>query len=605
MASNLSEVAEKTFDYVVIGAGTAGLVIAARLAEDPAVSVAVLEAGGANLIDPKIIWGGQFGATFQDPKYDWGFTTVPQAHSNNRQWMWNRGKGLGGSSAMNFYAWIKPPAADVNAFEELGNPGWNWESYKKYTTRSEHFTPPTEEQLKDFPFTFDPALHGHSGPLSVAIPRTSFATDKLFLGALEANGAKLIRDPYGGDITGRFIGSSHVDPANAFTRSYTATAFFGPNQIKPNFKVLLNATAGPLMFKEEKDQGEVVATGVQFFYQGRPYVVRARKEVVISAGTINSPKILELSGIGQPALLQKIGVTVKVDLPGVGENVQDHVLGGVPMELKPSVPVQTFDGFRNPVFAKHQDHLQVIGRENRHQFGISSFGYVPLTLADPEVAKSFHKRVAKWVEEAKKSGKLPPGLSEQYDIQLRHLLDDSIPDIEIVGFPGFFQFLNPPEPKANHLTLLSILQHPWSRGSIHAKSQDPMEDPAIDPHAFEVPFDLELMVEHIKFSRKLARTEPLKAGIEREVDPGPNVKTDEQIAEYLRTVCGTCFHAIGSVSMLPREKNGCVDSQLKVYGTKNVRVADLSIVPLHFAAHSVATAFGIGEKMADILKGVV
>ncbi|TCD63183.1 hypothetical protein EIP91_005880 [Steccherinum ochraceum] len=611
MVAQLSEVAGETFDYVIVGAGTAGLTVAARLAEDPSVSVAVLEAGDANLNDPKILYGGGFGSTWFNPQasrgfvYDWAFMTVPQKHSNDRQWAWNRGKGLGGSSAMNFYAWVKPPAADINAHEELGNPGWNWDSYQKYTCRSETYTAPSEEQMKEFPFTYVEEFHGTTGPVQVAIPRSSYKTDKLYLDTLEKLGAKLVKDPYGGDITGRFIGSSHVDPAKGFTRSDSATAFYTPNKDKPNFKVLLNATAGPLVLENPEEGGDVVATGIEFIHGGQTYVVHARKEIVLSAGTIRSPQILELSGIGRPDILEKIGVPVKVALPGVGENVQDHIFGGVSMQLDPSVPHETFDKFRNPEFAAEQAKLQEQGQRNRHQFGITSFGYIPLSLANPEGAKSFHARVTEFVTEAKKSGKLRPGLAEQYDIQLRTLLDDTLPDMEVVGFPGFLTFISIPEPDNNHISLLYVLQHPFSRGTIHAKSKDPLEHPDIDPHSFEVPFDLELLVEHIKLVRKLAHMEPLKSGIVREIDPGPNATSDEDLKDYLRKTCGTCFHAIGSLSMLPREKNGCVDPHLRVYGTKNVRVADLSIVPLHIAAHTVATAYGVGEKMADILKGVV
>ncbi|KAH8099870.1 GMC oxidoreductase [Cristinia sonorae] len=604
MVAELEDIAGITFDYIVIGAGTAGLTVAARLAEDPSVSVVVLEAGAANLNDPKILLGGSFGATWSDPQYDWNFSTVSQKHSNNRPWPWNRGKGLGGSSAMNFYAWLKPPAADVNAFEELGNPGWTWDDYSKYTTRTEKFTKPADEQLSELPHGCDTYTLGGQGPLPVAIPRTSHVLDKLFFSALEQKGINMLDDPYGGNNNGSFVASATIDRAQRWTRSDSTTAFYLPNKDKPNFKVLIDANVSQIIFNEVKEGGDLVASGVQFIHGGQTYIVNATKDVVVSAGTINSPKILELSGIGRPEILQKIGVHVKVDLPGVGENVQDHIFVGVSMQLDPSVAHETFDSFRDPEFAKLQLRLHELGQKNRHQFGISSFAYFPFTTADPEAAKSFHQRVEDFIVEAKQSGTLPPGLAEQYDIQLRILKDDSVPDMEIVGFPGFLSFLSTPQPEANHLTVGSVLQHPFSRGTIHARSKDPLEQPDIDPHYFESPFDLELLVEHIKFIRKLAQTEPLKSGLVCEIDPGPNATSDEDIGNYIKDTCITCFHAVGSLSMLPRDKNGVVDPQLKVYGTKNVRVADLSIVPLHVAAHTVATAYAIGEKMADILKGV-
>ncbi|THH28509.1 hypothetical protein EUX98_g5668 [Antrodiella citrinella] len=595
MVAQLSEIAGQTFDYVVVGGGTAGLTVAGRLAEDPNVSVAVLEAGGANLDDPNILRLGTYGSTFLNPQYDWGFFTTPQKYSNGRKWMWNRGKGLGGSSALNFNGWLKPPAADIDAFEELGNPGWNWDSYQKFTCRTEKFTVPSEAQMSEFPHTFNKAFHGDNGPLQIAIPRPALKTNKLLFDTLDKKGVKLITDPYGGDINGCFITSSTIDRSQKWTRSYSATAFYLPNKDKPNFKVLIDASGSRVLFKDEEGE-DLVACGVEFIHGGQTHTVNVRKDVILSAGTIKSPQILELSGIGQSAVLEKIGVPVKLDLPGVGENVQDHVFAGTchrpKCVLNPDLgPYDSFDHILDPEFAKKQAWLQDIGERNNHELGITAFSYLPMTIADPEAAKSFHARVAKFVADAKSSGKLPPGLAEQYDIQLKALKDDGVPDMEFVSWPGFAKVVSNsiPDPKADHVTIMCFLQHPFSRGTIHAKSSDPLEYPDIDPHYYEVPFDLEIMVEQIKFIRRLAQTEPMKSGVVQEIDPGSDATSDEAIRDHLRNTSSTVFHAIGSLSMLPREKNGVVDPQLK---------ASLSYRILYPHTHS-----DMPLPVADILKG--
>ncbi|KAI0950969.1 hypothetical protein AcW1_008132 [Taiwanofungus camphoratus] len=625
MVAQLSDVAGKSFDYVVIGGGTAGLVVASHLVEDPNTSVLVLEAGEPNIDDPKILLGGGFGSTFGDPKYDWCFATVPQKYSNNRAIPWSRGKGLGGSTIMNFYAWIKPPAADINAFEELGNPGWNWESYNKVLLRAEDFTEATEEQLKEYAHTHNAEWRGKGGPLKTTVPGVSIGVNNMLFETLKKRGVPLLEDPYGGDITGCWVGSANLDRKAQWTRSYAATAYYVPNKDKANYTVLTEATGARVLFSDERSVNDLVATGVEFVYRGKTYTAHAKKEVILSAGTIKSPQILELSGIGRPEVLKKIGVPVKLELPGVGENLQDHPFCGVSFELDPKVAHKTFDVFRDPERAKEQTRLQQADQNNLHRYGITGFGYLPLQLANPTEAPTIIEEVSAYIEQQKKSGKLPPGLAEQYDIQLRVLKDGTQPDLELIAFPGFMTLQSVPENKA-HLSVLIISQHPFSRGSVHAKNNDPLDQPDIDPRYFENPYDLTVFAEHVKLIRKLAETEPFKSGHVREIDPGPKAQTDEQIKEYLRNYVGTCYHAVGSLSMLPLEKNGVVDPELKVsrvghitvkilsalvgvdlvpqvYGTKNLRVVDLSVVPLEVAAHTQATAYAVGERAADIIKG--
>ncbi|KAJ7849598.1 glucose-methanol-choline oxidoreductase, partial [Mycena leptocephala] len=321
------DVVDKSFDYVICGGGTAGLTLAARLTENPSITVAVLEAGEHNIGEPLIDVPGQFGQTFGNPKFDWSFPTTAQKSSLNKSYLWQRGKGLGeGSSAMNFYAWTKPPAGDVDAIEALGNPGWNWAEYSKYTRISETFHIAQKEQNDLYPHTHNIAFRGESGPIQVTVPHSVYSIDQLFQETLVNKGLKPIKDPYGGDITGTWMASANLDP-KSWTRSYAATAYYMPNRERKNLIVLTEAIVARVLFADAPGK-DLTASGVEFIHGGKTLKVYAKKEVILSAGAIKSPQILELSGIGRKEILENIGVECKIDLRGVGQNVQDHTYLG-------------------------------------------------------------------------------------------------------------------------------------------------------------------------------------------------------------------------------------------------------------------------------------
>ncbi|KAJ7500951.1 GMC oxidoreductase [Mycena galericulata] len=586
-------VSDKEFDYVIIGGGTAGLALASRLSEDPAVTVAVLEAGEAHMGDPKILVPGQFGKSLADSKYDWAFKTVKQEFSNGNEFIWSRGKGLGGSSLLNFYAWIKPPATDIDAFEKLGNPGWNWGEYMKYSQKSETFHPPAEEHTAVYPHTYDASLRGTSGPIHTTVPFHFHAIDTLFQQTLVNKGLKAVRDPYGGDITGTWMANSTFDPSD-WTRSYATTGYYSSARDRPNLTASrgISTTVTRVLFDDARVEEPLTATGVEYVHKTRTSRVSAKREVILSAGAIQNPKILELSGVRRPEVLTKIGVDVKLELEGVGENVQEHIFLGVSYEL-PGSPL-THDRMREPEYAAEAMKLHAEGR-GPQRLGITSFAYFPLSAATAEAGALIDRVNA----DLEARGPLPPGLQEQFDLQLACLRDDSAPDLQLIGWPGFWTALSTPDPAKSYLTVLAALNHPLSRGSIHAKSSDPFDDPSIDPRYFENDFDLEVLVQHIKYIRTMVDTEPFKSGVGREVDPGPNCVSDQDIREYIKNNIISTWHTVGTCSMMPREKKGVVDPELKVvYGTANLRVVDISIVPLHVAAHTQATAYMIAEKGA-------
>ncbi|KAF8872798.1 GMC oxidoreductase [Gymnopilus junonius] len=582
--AKVDDVNQKVFDCIVIGGGTAGLAAAVRLSEDPSFRVLVLEAGPLeNLGDPKIDIPAQFSSLIGDPQYDWGFTTTKQKYANNNQSYWPRGKGLGGSSATNSYLWSKPPAADIDAFESLGNPGWNWADYQRYSKKSETVHPPAKEQLNLYPHTFTTKSCGRSGPIQVTIPPHVHTVDKIFQETMVEKGFKTVDDPYGGDIIGTWIAASNLDP-KTWTRSYAANAYLLPVVDRTNLTIVTNSLVSRILFNEESN-GRRTASNVEFIHQSVKCNVKINMEVILSAGAINSPQILELSGIGQPAVLSKIGVDAVVDLPGVGENVQDHILISIPHELAPGTSHETLDLLRDPIHAVKAKQLHTVGK-GLHRTGLTSIAFFPLTSTKFEGIPSLIDDLEAEVDAKQKAGQLPPGLEEQLHHQISALRDDTIPDCEILIWPGWSS-PRTPEVGKQYISPLACLNHPFSRGNIHATSTDPVISPEIDPHYFESKLDLEILLLQLKFVRGLREVEPWKSGILREVAPGSDCASDHDLREFIRNNIWSVLHTVGSCSMLPREKHGVVDSRLKVvYGTTNLRVADLSIIPLHIAAHT-------------------
>ncbi|KAG6828182.1 hypothetical protein H0H92_008841 [Tricholoma furcatifolium] len=595
-----ADLANNTFDFVIVGGGTAGLALAVRLTEDPNVSVAVLEAGGNTIDDPAIEIPGQFGLTIGDPKYDWCFYTTTQRDAGNRKVLWSRGKGLGGSSAINSFAWIKPPMGDVDAVEKLGNPGWNWADFHHYSLKSEIFDTPIHEVMESFPHTYDTSVRGTSGPIHHTITPHPHTIDTVVQETCKKLGLEVLEDPYGGNINGTWVASANID-SGTWTRSYSASGYLKPHQGRENLTVLVHAFVSRVLFAEtaDNDTDDLVAKGVEFLHQGKTRVLNARKEVILSAGTPVTPKILELSGIGQEDVLKKIGVEMKINLLGVGENLQDHVLFGVIYELDPSANHQTLDLLQDPQYAKEARKL---------------ISKTPTAVRTAEL-------IAQDIEEYKKKPDTPPGLIDQLNLQLKALHDDSIPEMEIAAFPGMFSTIRTGEPGKVYVSFVGLLNHPVSRGSVHARSNNPEHPPDIDPRYFEKDSDLELLVEHVRYIRRMVEIEPLKSAIVgAEVEPGPEYLSDEQIRDFLRQEIrsawrkiGVLAHvlfllrnldgidSVGTCSMQPRDKQGVVDPQLKVYGTKNLRIVDLSIYPIHIAAHTQALAYMIAEKAADII----
>lgn len=589
MLASVDETKGQVFDYIIIGGGTTGLVLASRLSENPSTSVLVLEAGGAHIEDDALLIPQRRWLYLGNAEYDWSFKTETQHHAKDRIFTWPRGKGLGGSSAINHLLWNKPARQHIEAWGALGNDGWTWEKFQTYSKKSERFVKP--DHNTDV-LTYDTKLHGEHGAVVTSFPPVISNLEADFRKAMEAYNIPTIQDSFSGESRGTSPSLSTLNPSTHH-RAYATNMYYQPIAGRTNLKVLVNAYVTDIITTEVN--GLIVATGVRFVESDNTYTANVAGEVCLTAGAIMSPKILEMSGIGDPAVLERAGIEVKLDLPGVGMNVQEHLYSGVTFELTDHFAgeqeVNTFDSLATNPGLQQALHACGKGSLNLNTVDIA---FVALADISPELDA---KVIAALQSEEKDAG-----LAAQYKIQAEHLRE-KVPSLEIILGPGPAK--PPPQgwdASKKHISLCFATNCPLSRGTIHVTSKDSL---AIDPHVFENRFDLDTMVELVKFCRRLAQTPPLKGegeGRLKEIHPGPDCQDDAAIAEWIRNNVTTTFHTASSCSMLPKELNGVVDPQLKVWGTHNIRVADLSVIPLHVGSHTQSVAYALAEQAADIIK---
>ena len=321
------------FDYLIAGGGTAGLTLAARLTENPQIHVGVIEAGIDRSDDPTVLTPGFAPLMWENPDYDWIFKTVPQTHGNNRIVAHPRGKQLGGSSAINFNYWTHASQQDIDNWGALGNAGWSWTELFPYFQRSETYNPPPAYVSEQVDTTFiDPALHGHNGPVQDSFPPFYDNFYKAFEPTYKKLGLGPTGDPKGGLGIGAYTTLLSLEP-KGLSRSYAANAYYKPNAARSNLKVLTGALVTSINFAPSSQP--LKATGLSFEVQGENYTASARREVILSAGSFQSPQLLELSGIGSSALLRSKGIEALYDNPNVGENLQDHVLLPIGFRVAP------------------------------------------------------------------------------------------------------------------------------------------------------------------------------------------------------------------------------------------------------------------------------
>ncbi|KAE9406056.1 GMC oxidoreductase [Gymnopus androsaceus JB14] len=563
-------------DYVIVGGGTAGLVTAARLSENPNVAVLVIEAG-------------YIGRNIARDGFDWTFLSVPQRHANDRVILQPRGKGLGGSSILNFLGLFRPSKQEMNALEALGNPGWNWESMLHYMQKSETLLPPTLTHSEAVKYAAKPKkdLHGSEGPLKKSFPTMLTRLHAEFFDAAEYIGIPRNPESSSGINVGAMTFLMSVDSDSK--RSSSVSGYLEPNLSRPNLFVLTEAHVTKIILNSV--DGLHRATGVEFVKHGVTSVVRnIQKDVILAAGSFQTPQILELSGIGNPDVLGRYSIETLIDLPGVGENLQDHV--GVSTIVEVETTDLTVDSLSDPVVEK--EHLELYKQKKGLLSSSRTSAFIYLTAEDiglPTVASN--NKVAQAPTPA-----LKQGLEKQYRIQEQLLSSKNQAHGEVLYFNGHQSVLySAPEAGKKYMSLFCVLLHPLSRGTVHIMSSDPLAPPAIDPNYFADDIDLDSLVQIVEVALKLYDTPPLSQSVKAHKVPSQEVidQGKNGLREDAKENCRTIFHPVGTAAMLPLEDGGVVDANLLVYGTTNLRV--------ELSCHIQSIAYAIGEKAADIILG--
>ncbi|KAL0565699.1 hypothetical protein V5O48_016325 [Marasmius crinis-equi] len=543
----------------------------------------------------------------RNPRYDWTFYTEPQVYALDRKIQSSRGKGLGGSSALNNLAFVRPVSEELDAFEKLGNSGWNWEDLLGYMKKSEHLCVPplSPDEKQALAVDPDPAAHGTDGPIAVSFPPYISPIHAKILDSLGTLGLPRNNDPNAGRNVGSSLVSASVDPVTA-TRSYSASAYLQPHLGRKNLLVITEAFATKIHLNDFSS-GLKRASAVEFIHAGKAIIVQVKKEVILSAGTFQTPQLLETSGIGDPRTLEPLGIPCFVNLPGVGENLQDHMKA--PTVVQVAQDLQTLEVLHDPEEQKIQQELY------QQQKGImagilsSCFAFLPGNLiGDSETVNA-------WKKLANIEGSAPEvfrnthpdvlrGIQKQYDILETYIDDPKHPLAQLLNLNGHFPVVgHTPDNSKRYMSLIVAYTHPFSRGHVHITSPDAGTPPAIQPNYLANPADAEMLSKAVEFTLGLYNTPPLKDIVVAPVVP-PFAKSESDASKldmFCREVISTVHHPVGTASMMPREDGGVVDSNLLVYGTSNLRVIDCSVIPLLVSCNIVTLAYAIGEKVGTTL----
>lgn len=554
--------------------------MAARLSESLTEScILVVEAGSDGRTEPKITVPGRKGSTI-GTKYDWNLTTTAQSGFNaNRKVNMSRGKVLGGSSAMNLMTWDRAAVADFNAWETLGNPGWNWESMYSSMLKCETFEPSNEYDSADGV--------GTSGPVDTLINRILPTHQLTFKPAMNALGVADNNASLAGNPVGVARKPTNIRPSD-YSRSYS-TAYI--ENAPANLAVLTDTRVAKINFDSNN-----TATGITL-QDGN--VISITKEVILSAGSLQSPGLLELSGIGSEAVLTAAGVPVVYNNPNVGENLQDHVRIQNSYQLKPEY--LSFDVLRwNTSYAAEQLALYNNNETSLWDYTGSGYAYMNWTTVSADTAASMLSLA-----------QANANLSSQIDqIKLAHLVNESssVPQLEIIFSDGYtgvkgYPAVNTTLYTQGFFTLIAAIQHPFSKGNVHISSSDIAVNPTIDPKYLSNPYDLAAVITAAKYMRKAAVAAPMSSIWTAEYEPGSAVQTDADWESFAKNTTLSIYHPVGTCSMLPESAGGVVDSELKVYGVNGVRVVDASIMPIIPSTHMQTAVYGIAERAAELIIG--
>ena len=526
------------FAYVIVGAGAAGCVLANRLSADGKNSVAVIEAGGKdNHIWIKVPAG--FNKTVYNESLNWGYETAPGPHIDGRKIKFPRGKVLGGSGSINGHLYVRGQAADYDTWAQLGCRGWSWDDLLPYFKRAE-----SREGGDD-------AVRGRSGPLVIEDQRDPHVLSRAYMAANEALGLKRTPDYNCGDQEGTLL---YQNMMRNGMRWSPVDAYLKPAMKRGNVRVITRALV------ERVDLSGKRATGVTYRQDGQTKQVKAKRDVILAGGAINTPQLLQISGIGDPDDLAAIGVAVKHALPGVGHNFRDHYAIRVSALVKGA-----------PSLNEKSRGLRLVGEVLR--YAISRKGL--LTTAPSHAGGYFKTR---------------PGLAT--------------PDMQLYFAPASYgggRYGTTALDTVPGMTLGAAQLRPESTGHVKALSADPTAKPEIQPNYLADQIDRDALLAAMKYLRKLLATPPLADYVIRENFPGPEVQTDEQWMAHARATGSTTYHPVGTAK-LGTDPRAVVDPlSMRVIGLHGLRVADASCMPTMVSGNTYAATNVIAEKASDLI----
>ncbi|TEA80282.1 GMC family oxidoreductase [Allopusillimonas ginsengisoli] len=528
----------ETVDYVVVGAGSAGCVLANRLSENGKYSVCLLEAGPAD----KNIWIHipiGYGKTMFNPKLNWGFYTDPDPHMLNRRIYWPRGKTLGGCSSINGLIYVRGQKQDYDHWGELGNRGWSWEECLPYFRKLE------SNDLGPGP------TRGTQGPLHATSIKTRHELVEAFIASAVNNGVPRVSDFNSGDQEGA---GYYQLTTHRGKRCSTAVAYLNPARSRANLRIETQAQATRILMEGKR------ATGIEYKKGGQLRRILARREVVLSAGALQSPQLLQLSGIGPSSLLREFGIPVVQDMPGVGENLQDHLQLRLIYEV--SKPITNNDQLRS-IWGKAKMGLQwALFRGGPLAIGINQGAIFCRALPDE---------------------------SPTPDIQFHFgTLSADLAGGQVHDFSG---------------CTYSVCQlRPESRGYVRIKSTDPFEAPSMQPNYLSTDLDQRTAIASVRFARRIADTEPMKSLMKREFRPGNDVRTDDEILHFCREYGATIFHPTGTAKMgVSSDPYAVVDERLRVHGIEGLRIVDASIMPTLVSGNTNVPIVMVAERASEFM----
>ncbi|CAL5868002.1 uncharacterized protein PFLUO_LOCUS2225 [Penicillium psychrofluorescens] len=538
-----------TADYLIVGGGTSGLVVASRLSECSASTVVVLESGPDRNEDPEVrnpgTWHSLIGSDL-----DWGFKIVSQPGLNDRSGEHPAGKVLGGSSAINGLAYAPPSPAGIDAWAKLGNPKWDWESFRPYLQKSYTVTSPNGISHADNRGQPKPDAHNIKVTYPALKDKVASPLLQAWNDALSAKGYNFNTDILGEQKT---IGTrAYTATINSDTglRSSANNEYGAAAVARSNVTIMTEATVHKILFDSTGEN--VTATGAEVTYNGQTATIKATKEVIMAAGAFHTPKLLELSGIGSKERLIKLGIPVVIDHPGVGENLQNHLMSIIPAPLNTQSSLKGIEpGLKALAF------VRIDPREQKELFE-----------AGPELEGASHKAIRSIIQSP----------------------NEASASIVLAA-------------KSSSLALLgAITSFPFSRGSTHISSKEFDALPIVDAGFLNNKMDVEILARHVRTIHELTTAEALKPFFQPSEPVGaPDL---QDIKNDLRASALATYHTCGTTAMLPRSDCGVVDQDLTVYGTSNLRIVDAGIIPLIPHANPVATVYAVAERAADIIRGI-